>query len=311
MGINSAILGKINGAMKRADDKRLALKQPICGVKEWNDIPYLPGGNRYHLLDVYRPEWAADGDKLPVLIDIHGGGWFYGDKDLNKYYAMGLAEKGFTVVNISYRLIQDGGTFPNILKDVFSALDFTAKNIANYGGDTDNIYLTGDSAGGHLAALATAVLNDSEAKETLGINTDIKFNALCLTCPVVSIEKFIKLRIPFVKYFFTLFFGKDFRKHPFIGKATIKNNAIEKFPPTYLISADGDFLSGQTKSFAKELTDRGVTAELMYFKRDNQKNKLMHVYNILYPEWEESIAANDGMVAFFKRFLKKEKNDEI
>lgn len=54
------------------------------------------------MLDVYRPK-SVEG-ALPVIVDIHGGGWYYGDKELNKYYCMSLVKYGFAVVNVSYRL---------------------------------------------------------------------------------------------------------------------------------------------------------------------------------------------------------------
>lgn len=44
------------------------------------DIPYISDGNKYHLLDIYYPENAAE--KLPVIIDIHGGGLMYAEKRL-------------------------------------------------------------------------------------------------------------------------------------------------------------------------------------------------------------------------------------
>ena len=53
-------------------------------------------------LDVYRPK--SHNDKLPVIVSIHGGGWVYGNKDIMQFYCMSLAEKGFSVVNFSYRL---------------------------------------------------------------------------------------------------------------------------------------------------------------------------------------------------------------
>lgn len=61
------------------------------GIEARIDIPYIEDGHRGHLLDVYYPKDA--GQKLPVIIDIHGGGFLYGDKDLNKLYGYHLAKK--------------------------------------------------------------------------------------------------------------------------------------------------------------------------------------------------------------------------
>ena len=48
----------------------------------------------WHLLDIYRPR-DAEG-KIPVIIDVHGGVWVYGDKDLYSNYCMDLARQGFS-----------------------------------------------------------------------------------------------------------------------------------------------------------------------------------------------------------------------
>ena len=71
--------------------------------------------DKWHLLDLYRPK-DAEG-KLPVLLNIHGGAWVYGDKKVYAPYCMYLATQGFAVVNASYRLAPKH-TFPAPLEDV-------------------------------------------------------------------------------------------------------------------------------------------------------------------------------------------------
>ena len=55
------------------------------------------------MFDAYYP--AENDGKLPVIIDIHGGGWMYADKDLNIFYNQYLASRGFLVFSVSYRLV--------------------------------------------------------------------------------------------------------------------------------------------------------------------------------------------------------------
>ena len=43
------------------------------------------------------PNNISENDKLPVIIDIHGGGWMYGDKGLNENYCRALADRGYVV----------------------------------------------------------------------------------------------------------------------------------------------------------------------------------------------------------------------
>lgn len=290
-----ACFKKLTGAM---DTARLKKKTPFTGVKTVCDIPYADDGSVYHLLDVYRPEEEG---LLPVIIDIHGGAWVYGTKDINKHYCMGIAKQGFVVVNASYRLIPEG-QFPKNIEDVFAAFDWTLKNIAAYGGDTDNIFLTGDSAGAHLAAMALSILSDNDLKEKLNIKTDITFRAVAFTCGVFDIEVYQKIKA--FRKIEEMFFGKDYKNHPFRKNATIRYNKMESFPPLFLNSSNKDFMRKQVDAFAKECEKRGLTYEYKYF--DKSVNKLTHVYSILYPEWEESIETTNAMLNFFRRYIKRD-----
>ena len=134
---------------EKADNARLATQSEPEGVTQINNLAYIDDGDRYHLLDVYYPE-NTEG-KIPVIIDIHGGGWMYGDKELNKIYCLNLAKRGFVVFNISYRLAP-GVTVNEQLQDCAYALKWISENMKDYPCDTDNIMLTGDSAGGQLSS---------------------------------------------------------------------------------------------------------------------------------------------------------------
>lgn len=99
-------------------------------------------------LDLFRPPGKGP---FPLIIWIHGGGWETGDK--NSYPHMNfLVGKGYAVANIEYRLSQVA-TFPAQLEDSESALDFLNGNATRYEIDVKRIVVSGESAGGHLAAL--------------------------------------------------------------------------------------------------------------------------------------------------------------
>ena len=135
------------------DEKRLAAQPAPDGVKEFVDIRYVDDGHKLHLLDVYRPE-GAEG-KLPTIVDIHGGAWVYADKELNKKYCMHLAKEGFAVVNLSFRLVPEVN-FAGSVKDIFAALEYVKTHADELGIDLDNMFITGDSAGGHKEGIVVA-----------------------------------------------------------------------------------------------------------------------------------------------------------
>jgi acetyl esterase/lipase len=115
-------------------------------------------GYRPLQLDLFRP---ASSGPLPAVVYLHGGGWRQGARDMTspafRDWRPGLlsrvASAGFAVVCPDYRLSGEA-RFPAQLEDVHRALDWVADSGARHGIDPDRILLWGDSAGGHLAALA-------------------------------------------------------------------------------------------------------------------------------------------------------------
>ena len=120
-------------------------------VEVKKDIAYVegqPADAAKHKLDLYLPRGRSN---FPVLIFIHGGSWRSGDR--SNYPALGnrFAKTGLGVVVPSYRLMP-GAPHPAQIEDAAAAVDWVVRNIAQYGGDPKRIYLSGHSAGGHLAA---------------------------------------------------------------------------------------------------------------------------------------------------------------
>lgn len=104
---------------------------------------------RSHLLDIYQPK---DCEQCPVIIYIHGGYWVLGDKGGLSYKAKAFTDNGYIYISINYSLAPDY-QFPVNAQDVAQAFFWVKNNITGYGGDAEQIYLLGHSAGGHLAAL--------------------------------------------------------------------------------------------------------------------------------------------------------------
>jgi len=105
------------------------------------------------LLDAYRP---ATGDRHPLVVMIHGGGWARGGRfemGLTKWAAY-LAAAGLAVVSIDYRLAPTT-TYPDSFQDCLDAIDWSIDHAAELGADPRRVGLWGDSAGGHLVLLIT------------------------------------------------------------------------------------------------------------------------------------------------------------
>ncbi len=121
-------------------------------VEPHRNISYYEGKDadtKKHKLDLYLPKGQKD---FPVLFFIHGGGWTSGDRWQYGMVGQTFAKNGVGVVVISYRLSPQV-QHPGHIEDVARAFAWTHKNIAKFGGSPDQIFVTGQSAGGHLAAL--------------------------------------------------------------------------------------------------------------------------------------------------------------
>ncbi len=131
-----------------------------AGVVVHRDIPFAPYGRR-GMLDVYTSD-VTPAAGAPVLLQVHGGAWTIGTKDMQGVPLMQhLAAKGWVCVAINYRLAPRD-PWPAQVVDVKAAIAWIKDNIEEYGGDPSYVAITGGSAGGHLAALAALTPNDPD-----------------------------------------------------------------------------------------------------------------------------------------------------
>jgi acetyl esterase/lipase len=100
-------------------------------------------------LNVFAPK---DAQNLPVLIFIHGGSWNSGDKKTYSLMAKKLARRSIVTVVINYPLAPDF-QIQTMELAALRAVIWTKNHIAAFGGDPDQLFISGHSAGGHLAGL--------------------------------------------------------------------------------------------------------------------------------------------------------------
>ncbi|WP_456069463.1 alpha/beta hydrolase [Eubacterium sp.] len=284
------------------DKKNHAEQTPPSKITKVKDIEYLGTGNPYHMLDVFYPEGDLPEEGLPVIIDIHGGGWMYATKDLNEYYCMELASKGYTVFSISYRLVPDV-TVNEQIQDCASALKWISENMKNYPANASSVMLTGDSAGGQLA-LYEAVLNQSpELREIFNTQaTSLNIKALLLTSPVA----YMKNGGMYSVYTKPLW-GKDYKQkatYNYMDLSEIIEYA-DNMPPTFFITSSGDTLAhDQTVTAYNLFQERGIESELIDYGEYNGE-KQEHVFSVLDPFSEPSQEVITKALDFYQKALLK------
>jgi para-nitrobenzyl esterase len=130
---------------------------------------YQPMSEDCLTLNVVTPERRSN-EPLPVMVFIHGGGYFLGSSATPLYDGAALARRGCVYVSVNYRLGALGcldlsslttsdTTFDSnlYLRDLVLALQWVRDNIAEFGGDPEKVTIFGESAGACITATLLAV----------------------------------------------------------------------------------------------------------------------------------------------------------
>jgi len=105
------------------------------------------GPHEDHRLNIFAAQ-AGDG-KAPVQVFIHGGFWRSLDADLFSFLAKGFVPFGATLVVLDYPLMP-GVRMRDVVDACQMGMNWISANIGNYDGDADQIFVSGNSAGGQL-----------------------------------------------------------------------------------------------------------------------------------------------------------------
>ncbi|MEZ0485087.1 alpha/beta hydrolase [Fibrella aquatica] len=203
--------------------------------KRFKDIPYkaatTAGFNaEKHILDVYRPNKKSD-TPSPVVVFIHGGNWNSGSKNIYWFIGRRLAKQGVVAVVISYRLAP-AVQVPAMANDCAHAVAWTARHIADYGGDPNRIYVMGHSAGGGLAALLAV---DNALFASIGLpNNPVKGAILNDPAGINMYDYLKKMEFPSDRQYLASF-GKD----PDGWRAMSPLFQVEKGTPPMLLYTGG------------------------------------------------------------------------
>lgn len=216
-------------------------------VKVVPDLAYVEGPDadpKKHKLDLFLPEGKAG---FPVVFFIHGGGWTSGDRKLYGSFGRVLARNGVGAAIVSYRL-SPGVQHPGHIEDVARAFAWAHANIAKYGGRPDRIFVTGQSAGGHLAAL---LATDQRYLRAHGLTAA----AVRGVMPISGVYRF-----PAGRFKRVLGDAPDAAE-----SASPLRHVSGKEPPFLILYADRDFpgCAGMSRALDSALRDKKVESRLV------------------------------------------------
>lgn len=122
-----------------------------------HDIVYAKYGNIERKLQIIIPTQA--GHKFPLIVFVQGSAWRKQDIYCAIPNLSHIAAKGYVIASVEIR-DTDMEPFPAALEDVKCAIRFMRKNAAEYGIDTNNVAVWGDSSGGHLSLMTGLTIGD-------------------------------------------------------------------------------------------------------------------------------------------------------
>ena len=230
---------------------------PRSSVLLAKDVPYVaPGATDRQCLDIYGP---ADGEGLPVLAFVHGGGWVIGNRGAVDDKPEAFVGAGYLFVSIGYRLSPEV-VHPGHVSDVGAAVAWLSEHIADYGGDPERIFLMGHSAGAHLVAL---VSTDETYLTQAGAGLGVVKGVIPLDGAGYDIPLQVE-RNPLIAWLFEAAFGEDPTDWP--DASPINHVEADKGIAPFLLVHAGDREESRLQCYglADELQAAGVEAEIKH-----------------------------------------------
>lgn len=234
-------------------------------VKSVRRIRYDPDDPKLYL-NMYFPRRQSGEGKNRLFVYIHGGGWIGGWPEAREAFTTRIAAAGYTVASLYYGNAP-AYAHPKMIQNIYKAFAFLKENAERFNIDTDEIFVGGESAGAHLAAMAGCISSNPEYNsrfELDALSRDIKIAGLVLNCGVYDMEKALSTGFRNVGIYTQAYCGgikvtdtsESFRREisPIYW-------VTDNFPPSFVISAENDKLAVMSFDFAAELFAKGVYVE--------------------------------------------------
>ena len=208
--------------------------------------------------------------KKPLFIYIHGGGWISGLLDMRNQYVVNWAQKGFFSASLNYSFAPQK-VFPTQIQEIFTAIDYIYDSADKENIDTENIIISGESAGGYFITYVASCANNPELLDKLGIefkNRDkFRIKAIvshggCYDFNRLTDSSKPQSKFPDIKMMSSTFVGmtfKNLREHLKTQEGKLLSPEFkEGFPPMFLVWGAMDYLRYETFDLAEQLKKIGT-----------------------------------------------------
>lgn len=253
-------------------------------------------------MDIIMPKKIKSGDKLPLIIWTHGGGYIAGDKKHKNAYLARIAERGFIIANMNYALAP-AHKYPVPLIQEKQAAQFMKRNTFHLPIDFNQIIIGGDSAGAQIAAQFAAIqtnelLRKEMQEEAVFAPDDIK--GVILFGGLYDMNTVRATKFPRIEDFMESYTGEKYWEREFkqIDQMSITQQVTGKYPPTFLTVGDADPFESQAIELVKVLQENKVPNSTSFF---DGSHRLRHQYQF-HMNLKESQITYDKVIKFLSTF---------
>lgn len=258
-------------------------------------VPYVTGGDPAQVFDVYYADKAVR--KNAVLIDIHGGFYVAGRRDNNRSFASVFLKEGFDVVLLEYRLNDGKRDVSDELADCAAGLDYLVAHAGELGIDKDRMFLTGDSAGGHLALYMAEGAEDA----SMPIRPQaFRPRGVLVNCPAYDFASFGDSEA-FSKSALAWFIGPRYKDRAWMASMSPRTFIGSYHGPLFVSTCTHDFIRGQSLLVKADCDSLARPLEFVDVASDDRR--VGHVHNVVDPNLPESRDVNARMIAFMNQCL--------
>ena len=258
-------------------------------------IPYVQDGDPAQVLDIYYADDAVRKDA--VLVDIHGGFYVAGRRENTRRFASFFLKEGFDVVLLEYRLNDGTRDVADELADCAAGLDYLAANAKELGLNPDRMFLTGDSAGGHLALyMAEGIENKSmPIRPKLFVSRGVLIN-----CPAYDFAAFPEVE-SLSESAIAWFVGPRYKDKELMKTLSPRTYIGTYSGPLFLSTCKRDFI--RSESMLLKADCDSLSRPLDFVDIDSDDIRVRHVHNVSNPGLPESKEVNSRMAAFMNKYL--------